>query len=215
VSRPAQQLARSLEATLVRPVALAADVERLVDGAQELLCAAVVVLPPLVATARARLGRAPIHVVAAVGLPFGAEGAKATAAACAQAVADGADVLDVVASLPLLANGDFPARATSSPQPSPLLAAPPPPGGTSCAGGHRDCYLEPAAWRLAARLVASAGLRRRRLRDRSRPEGATPAAIPRCGPSCPQAAWSRLRAASGRWPTRSARWTPALTCWRR
>ena len=52
---------------------------------------------------------APVRVVAAVGLPFGAEGAAATAATCAQAVADGADALDVVVSLPLLANGDYPA----------------------------------------------------------------------------------------------------------
>ena len=178
MSRPAQQLARSLEATLVRPVALAADVERLVDGAQELLCAAVVVLPPLVATARARLGRAPIHVVAAVGLPFGAEGPKATAAACAQAVADGADVLDVVASLPLLANGDFPAARDE------LAGAVAAAAGAAPAGRHivvraviETCYLEPAAWRLAARLVVSAGCDGAVCATGLGPEGATPAAI--------------------------------------
>ena len=57
---------------------------------------------------RGRLGRGSVRIVAAVGLPFGAEGAKAVGATSAQAVADGADALDVVASLPLLANGDFP-----------------------------------------------------------------------------------------------------------
>jgi len=157
VSRAAQELARSLEATLVRPIALAADVERLAARAFELNCAAVVVLPPLVATARAQLGRGPVHVVAAVGLPFGAEGARATAAACAQAVTDGADVLDVVASLPLLANGDFPAARDE------LAAAVAAAAGAAPAGRHivvraviETCYLEPAAWRLAARLVAIA-----------------------------------------------------------
>ena len=156
----------------MRPIALAADVEQLAARAHELACAAVVVLPPLVATARARLGRGPLHVVAAVGLPFGAEGAKATAATCAQAVADGADVLDVVASLPLLANGDFPAARDE------LAAAVAAAGGAAPAGRHivvraviETCYLEPAAWRLAARLVGLGRLRRRRLRHGARPRG--------------------------------------------
>jgi deoxyribose-phosphate aldolase len=178
VSRAAQELARSLEATLVRPIALAADVEQLAARAQDLFCAALVVLPPLVATARAQLGRGPVHVVAAVGLPFGAEGAKATAAACAQAVADGADVLDVVASLPLLANGDFPgARDELAAGVAAAAAAAP-------AGRHivvraviETCYLEPAAWRLAARLVASAGCDGVVCATGLGPEGATPAAI--------------------------------------
>ncbi|HMG98835.1 MAG TPA: hypothetical protein VK546_07940, partial [Gaiellales bacterium] len=178
MSRAAQELARSLEATLVRPIALAADVEQLAARAFELNCAAVVVLPPLVATARAQLGRGPVHVVAAVGLPFGAEGARATAAACAQAVADGADVLDVVASLPLLSNGDFPAARDE------LAAAVAAAGGAAPAGRHivvraviETCYLEPAAWRLAARLVASAGCDGVVCATGLGPEGATPAAI--------------------------------------
>jgi deoxyribose-phosphate aldolase len=178
VSRAAQELARSLEATLVRPIALAADVEQLAARAFELNCAAVVVLPPLVATARAQLGRGPVHVVAAVGLPFGAEGARATAAACAQAVTDGADVLDVVASLPLLANGDFPAARDE------LAAAVAAAAGAAPAGRHivvraviETCYLEPAAWRLAARLVASAGCDGVVCATGLGPEGATPAAI--------------------------------------
>ena len=178
MSRAAQELARSLEATLVRPIALAADVEQLAARAFELNCAAVVVLPPLVVTARAQLGRGPVHVVAAVGLPFGADGARATAAACAQAVADGADVLDVVASLPLLANGDFPAARDE------LAAAVAAAGGAAPAGRHivvraviETCYLEPAAWRLAARLVSSAGCDGVVCATGLGPEGATPAAI--------------------------------------
>jgi deoxyribose-phosphate aldolase len=178
VSRAAQELARSLEATLVRPIALAADVEALAERARELGCAAVVVLPPLVATARARLGRGSVHVVAAVGLPFGADGPKATAATCAQAVVDGADVLDVVASLPLLANGDFPGARDE------LAAAVAAAAGAAPAGRHivvraviETCYLEPAAWRLAARLVASAGCDGVVCATGLGPEGATPAAI--------------------------------------
>jgi deoxyribose-phosphate aldolase len=176
--RDVRELARSLEATLVRPTALVADVEQLAEAARELACAAVVVLPPLVATARTRLGRGAVHVVAAVGLPFGAEGARATAATCAQAVADGADVLDVVVSLPLLANGDFPAARDE------LAAAIAAAAGAAAQGRHivvraviETCYLQPAAWRLSARLARAAGCDGVVCATGLGPEGATPAAI--------------------------------------
>lgn len=178
MSRGVTELARSLEATLVRPTALAAEVEQFAERAQELSCAALVVLPPLVGMARARLGRGAVHVVAAIGLPFGAEGAQATAAACGQAVGDGADTLDVVASLPLLANGDFPAARNE------LAAAVAAAGAAAPAGRHivvraviEACYLEPPAWRLAARMAASAGCDGVVCATGLGPEGATPAAI--------------------------------------
>ena len=199
----------------MRPTALAADIEQLAATARELSCAAVVVLPPLVATARAELGRGPLHVVAAVGLPFGAEGAKATAAACAQAVSDGADVLDVVASLPLLANGDYPAARDE-------LAAAVAAAAASRAGGpaHRrargDRDLLPAAGGLAPGRAPGGvgGLRRRRLRHRPRPRGRHAGGDRRtAGRAAGRAASSRRRAASARWPTRGARWTPARICW--
>jgi deoxyribose-phosphate aldolase len=177
-ARAVGKLARSLEATLVRPTALVADVELLAARARELECAAVVVLPPLVAVARARLGRGPQHVVAAIGLPFGAEGREATAAACRRAVADGADVLDVVASLPLLANGDYPSARDE------LAAAVAAAAGAAPEGRHvavraviEACYLEPAAWRLAARMALAAGCDGVVCATGLGPEGATRAAI--------------------------------------
>jgi deoxyribose-phosphate aldolase len=153
-------------------------VEQLAARARELACAAVVVLPPLVAAARAYVGRGAVRVVAAVGLPFGAEGAEAMAATCAQAVADGADVLDVVASLPLLANGDYPAARDE------LAAAVAAAGGAAPEGRHilvraviETCYLQPAAWRLAARLAHAAGCDGVVCATGLGPEGATPTAI--------------------------------------
>ena len=177
-SRAAAEFARALEATLVRPAALVADVEALAGRARELGCGAVVVLPPLVATARAGLGRGSVRVVAAVGLPFGAEGAQAVAATAAQAVADGADALDVVASLPLLANGDFPGARDE------LLAAVAGAGSAAPEGRHiavraviETCYLQPAAWRLAARMAQAAGCDGVVCATGLGPEGATPEAI--------------------------------------
>ena len=173
-----QELARALEATLVRPTALVADVEQLAGLARELECAAVVVLPPLVATARARLGRGAQRVVAAVGLPFGAEGAEATAAACARAIADGADALDVVASLPLLANGDFPsARDELAAAVAAAAAAAPEGRHVAVRAVVETCYLEPPAWRLAARMALAAGCDGVVCATGLGPEGATPAAI--------------------------------------
>ena len=91
---------------------------------------------------------------------------------CAQAVADGADALDVVVSLPLLANGDFPA-ARDELAGAVAAAAGAAPGGPADrrARGHRDVL--PRARGLAAGGAAGAGrrLRRRRLRHRSRPRG--------------------------------------------
>ena len=178
MTRAAGELARSLEATLLRPVALVSEVEEYAARALELSCAAVVVLPPLVAVARAQVGRGPVRVVAAVGLPYGAEGARATAASCAQAVADGADVIDVVVSLPLLANGDFPGARDE------LAAAVAAAAGAAPEGRHtivraviETCYLEPPAWRLAARVAVAAGCDGVVCATGLGPEGATPAAI--------------------------------------
>jgi deoxyribose-phosphate aldolase len=177
-ARAVEDLARSLEATLVRPTALAADVGRFAARARELACAAVVVLPPLVATARAQLGRGSVRVVAAVGLPFGAEGAAATAATCAQAVADGADALDVVVSLPLLANGDYPAARDELARAVAAAASAAPEGRQiGVRAVVETCYLEPAAWRLAARLAVAAGCDGVVCATGLGPEGATPAAI--------------------------------------
>jgi deoxyribose-phosphate aldolase len=195
-TRAVDDLARALEATLVRPTALAAAVAQFAVRARELACAAVVVLPPLVATARAELGRGPVRVVAAVGLPFGAEGAGATAATCAQAVADGADALDVVVSLPLLANGDYPGARDE------LVRAVAAAGGAAPEGRQiavraviETCYLEPPAWRLAARLAVAAGCDGVVCATGLGPEGATPAAIEALCAELPPADAQRAQAA--------------------
>ena len=75
------------------------------------------------------------------------------------------------------------------------------------------CYLEPAAWRLAARLAQAAGCDGVVCATGLGPEGATPAAIAALRGELPRrTASSRRRAASARSPTRSARSTRAPTC---
>jgi deoxyribose-phosphate aldolase len=178
VSRESEDLARRLEATLVRPTALAADVTALATAARELPCGAVVVLPPLVATARATVGRGSVRVVAAVGLPYGAEGGRAIAAGCAQAVAEGADVLDVVVSVPLLVNGDYPAARDELAGAVAAARRAAPEGREAVLRAVVEtCYLPPQAWRLAARVVQAAGCDGVVCATGLGPEGATAAAI--------------------------------------
>ena len=87
-------------------------------------------------------------------------------------------MLDVVASLPLLANGDFPAARDE------LAAAVAAAARAAPEGRHivvraviETCYLQPAAWRLAARLAHAAGCDGVVCATGLGPEGATPAAI--------------------------------------
>jgi deoxyribose-phosphate aldolase len=93
-------------------------------------------------------------------------------------VADGADALDVVVSLPLLANADYPgardelARAVAA-----AGAAAPEGRQIAVRAVIETCYLEPPAWRLAARLALAAGCDGVVCATGLGPEGATPAAI--------------------------------------
>ena len=149
----------------------------------------------------ARTGRAGRRCAwcAAVGLPFGAEGAGAIAAACAQAVGDGADVLDVVVSLPLLANGDFPA-ARDELAAAVAAANAAAPGGPARRRARGDRDLLPGAarpggwprgwWQAAGcdGVVCATGLG---------PEGATPAAIEALRAELPP---ERRRQGAGRHP---------------
>ena len=120
-----------------------------------------------------RLGRGPVRVVAAVGLPFGAEGAQATAATCAQAVARRRGRRST--SWPRCRCSP---TATSRPRATSWRPRWPQRPPAAPEGRHvvvraviETCYLEPAAWRLAARHGAGRRLRRRRLRDGARPRG--------------------------------------------
>jgi deoxyribose-phosphate aldolase len=93
-------------------------------------------------------------------------------------VADGADALDVVVSLPLLANGDYPAARDELARAVAAAASAAPEGCQIAVRAVIEaCYLEPAAWRLAARLAVAAGCGGVVCATGLGPEGATPAAI--------------------------------------
>jgi len=109
-------LAQTIDHTLLKPEATAADVEALVTEAVELGTYSVCVSPSMVAVAsralRAAAGRAggPLPRIAAVaGFPSGKHLSEVKMREAALAVADGADEIDMVIDVGAAVAGDYPA----------------------------------------------------------------------------------------------------------
>lgn len=102
-----EELAKTIDHTLLDPTATRLDVRRLCDEAREHHFAAVCVLPSLVPHAVEWLRGCDVKVCTVVGFPFGADSTRAKVAAAEHAVSTGADELDVVINLSALLSGDF------------------------------------------------------------------------------------------------------------
>jgi deoxyribose-phosphate aldolase len=110
VSAPSRAtFAKSIDHTLLKPEAKAADVVALCREAADLGVFAVCVSPSRVALAVATLQSlsSPIPVASVVGFPSGAHHAAIKAAEAQQAIADGASEIDMVIDLGLAAEGDW------------------------------------------------------------------------------------------------------------
>jgi deoxyribose-phosphate aldolase len=167
----AGELAKALEPTLLRPNALASEIDDLCTLAEREHVAAVVVFPVWVTYARSRLERTDVRVCAAISHPYGGESEAAKSAGAAQAVRDGAHDVEVVASLAALANGDF--QAVRDELAAVARAARSVRGGTLVRAVLESSYLEDRALRLAARVIANAGLDGATTSTGVGPEGAT------------------------------------------
>jgi len=99
-------VARTIDATLLRPEATAADVQELCREAGNLGTYAVCVSPSLVAVARNELP-AGFALAAVCGFPSGAHRSDVKAAEAAAALADGATEIDMVANLGSARSGDW------------------------------------------------------------------------------------------------------------
>ncbi|MCL2482809.1 MAG: deoxyribose-phosphate aldolase [Propionibacteriaceae bacterium] len=96
------QLARMIDHTLLRPEATTADVEALIEQGIELGAYSICVSPSMLPV------KAPgLHVAAVCGFPSGAHTSQVKAAEAIQAVADGADEIDMVINLGLAKAGDW------------------------------------------------------------------------------------------------------------
>ena len=110
-------IASYIDHTILKPVTTYIDIKKICEEARRYGFAAVCVPPPLVGLAMESLGTVPaqgregkhpaVKVATVIGFPFGYSIVKAKLAEVEQAIADGADELDVVINLVALRNGDW------------------------------------------------------------------------------------------------------------
>lgn len=98
--------AATVDHTVLKPAATVADVERVVAEALQYGFAAVCVAPCFVPLVSARLKGSAVKVCTVVGFPHGTSRSTVKAIEATVAVKDGAEEVDVVASLPALARAD-------------------------------------------------------------------------------------------------------------
>jgi deoxyribose-phosphate aldolase len=101
------EIARTIDHTLLRPDASVADVEALCDEAREFGFASVCVNPVHVRVAAARLAGSPVHAGTVVGFPLGADLPRVKALEAREALAEGAEEIDMVQNLGALKAGNF------------------------------------------------------------------------------------------------------------
>jgi deoxyribose-phosphate aldolase len=156
----AEELAKTIDHTLLRPEATARDVERLCREARHHHFAAVCLLPFWVPFACSLLEGSDVKVCAVISFPFGSDTRRVKVAAAKDAVALGADELDVVMCLPAMLSGDFTyvrneltgvVRAVRM-------------GGVNNGRGHvivkvivETCYLSNKLKKMACRIVEDTG----------------------------------------------------------
>ena len=103
----AQELAKTIDHTLLRPDTISSEVERLCCEATTYHFAAVCVFPHFVRLADGMLRNADVKVCTVISFPYGADTVRTKVVAAEDAVARGAEELDVVINLPALLSGDF------------------------------------------------------------------------------------------------------------
>ena len=101
-----EEVAAVVDHTLLKPEATRADVTALVAEAAELGVYAVCVSPSMVAIAKSSVP-AGLHIASVVGFPSGKHLSAIKAAEAAQAVAAGADEIDMVIDVGAAVSGDF------------------------------------------------------------------------------------------------------------
>jgi deoxyribose-phosphate aldolase len=102
-----EELAKTIDLTLASPRAPGAAVDRLCESALKRHFASVCVPPEHVARAAALLRGHDVKLAAVIGYPLGSQSVGAKTAAAEQAVAEGADELELVINVPAMLAGDF------------------------------------------------------------------------------------------------------------
>jgi deoxyribose-phosphate aldolase len=102
-----EELAKTIDHTLLGPTATLRDVEQLCAQAREYHFAAVCVLPFAVPFAVDELRGCDVKVATVVSFPLGADSIRAKVAAAEHSISAGADELGVVLNVPALLSGHF------------------------------------------------------------------------------------------------------------
>ena len=100
-------IARYIDHTILKPTALAADIDKLCAEAIQYGFAAVCVPPLFVKKAKELLNASTIKVATVIGFPFGYSAIEAKVAEVVLAIIDGADELDVVINISAIKNNDW------------------------------------------------------------------------------------------------------------
>jgi len=101
------QLNQYIDHTILKPVTLIEDINRICNEAIEYRFAAVCVPPPMIKIAKKQLQNSPVKLATVIGFPFGYSAVEAKLAEILLAVVDGADELDVVINILALKNNDW------------------------------------------------------------------------------------------------------------
>ncbi|MCX8032086.1 MAG: deoxyribose-phosphate aldolase [Thermoleophilia bacterium] len=102
-----EELAKTIDSTLLEATATVSAVETLCRDAMTHHFASVYVLPYFVPLAKRLLQNCDVKVGTVVSFPFGADSQRTKITAAEQAVAMGADEIDVVLNIPAMLSGDF------------------------------------------------------------------------------------------------------------
>ncbi|MBN1298100.1 MAG: deoxyribose-phosphate aldolase [Actinobacteria bacterium] len=102
-----EQLAKTIDQTLLRPVATVSEVQSLCISAKKNHFAAVVVNPSYVVVAKKILSGSDVKVCSVVGYPMGANTIETKVFEARDNVKKGADELDVVINLGMIKSGNF------------------------------------------------------------------------------------------------------------
>lgn len=101
-------IAGYIDHTILKPTTVIDDIKRLCAEAIEYQFAAVCIPPPYVKNSKRLLEGTVVKAATVIGFPFGYSVAKAKLAEVEQAIADGADELDIVINLSALKSGSWP-----------------------------------------------------------------------------------------------------------
>jgi deoxyribose-phosphate aldolase len=102
-----EELAKTIDSSLLEPACTATDVERLCREAAEYHFASVSIFPYFVPQAQKLLRGQDVKVGTVISYPYGADTRRGKIAAAENAVASGADELDVVMNISAMLSGDF------------------------------------------------------------------------------------------------------------